>query len=85
MVFTRHPAPGTPSLMGKLRTFWKGLIAGGAAGAGVAALAAFNASVARALRSTERDVLGEIEAYLGPVDVTADEHVHQEQFDFAFI
>jgi ribonuclease G len=44
-----------------------------------------NPEVARALRSTERDVLGEIEAYLGPVDVTADEHVHQEQFDFAFI
>ncbi|MDT7688491.1 MAG: ribonuclease [Acidobacteriota bacterium] len=44
-----------------------------------------NPEVARALRSTERDVLGEIEAYLGPVDITADEHVHQEQFDFAFI
>jgi ribonuclease G len=44
-----------------------------------------NPEVARALRSTERDVLGEIEAYLGPIDLTGDEHVHQEQFDFAFI
>jgi len=44
-----------------------------------------NPEVARALRSTERDVLNEIEAYLGPIDITADEHVHQEQFDFAFI
>jgi hypothetical protein len=30
-------------------------------------------------------VLAEIEAYLGSIDVTSDEHVHQEQFDFAFI
>jgi ribonuclease G len=44
-----------------------------------------NPEVARALRSTERDVLNEIEAYLGPIDLTSDEHVHQEQFDFAFI
>ena len=44
-----------------------------------------NTEVARALRSTERDVLSEIEAYLGTVDITSDEHVHQEQFDFAFI
>jgi len=44
-----------------------------------------NPEVARALRSTERDVLTEIEDYLGPIDVTSDEHVHQEQFDFAFI
>ncbi len=41
--------------------------------------------VARALRSTERDVLNEIEEYLGPVDITSDATVHQEQFDFAFI
>ena len=41
--------------------------------------------VARALQTTERDVLGEIEDYLGSVDLTGDEHVHQEQFDFAFI
>jgi ribonuclease G len=44
-----------------------------------------NPEVASALRTTERDVLGEIEVYLGPVDINADEHVHQEQFDFAFI
>ena len=44
-----------------------------------------NPEVSRALRTTERDVLTEIEAYLGPIDITADEHVHQEQFDFAFI
>jgi ribonuclease G len=41
--------------------------------------------VARALRSTERDVLAEIEDYLGAVDVTANERVHQEQFDFALV
>ena len=41
--------------------------------------------VAKALRSSERQVLEEIEAYLGSVDVTADPHVHQAQFDFAFI
>ncbi|MCA1593174.1 MAG: Rne/Rng family ribonuclease [Acidobacteria bacterium] len=44
-----------------------------------------NPEVARALRTTERDVLAEIEDYLGTVDVTSDEHVHQEQFDFALI
>ncbi|MCA1615451.1 MAG: ribonuclease E/G, partial [Acidobacteria bacterium] len=44
-----------------------------------------NPEVAQALRSTERDVLAEIEEYLGPVDVTSDRNVHQEQFDFAFI
>ncbi|HEY8184899.1 MAG TPA: Rne/Rng family ribonuclease [Pyrinomonadaceae bacterium] len=41
--------------------------------------------VAKALRSSERDVLNEIEEYLGPVDITSDPTVHQEQFDFAFI
>jgi ribonuclease G len=41
--------------------------------------------VARALRSSERDVLNEIEEYLGPVDINSDPIVHQEQFDFAFI
>jgi ribonuclease G len=41
--------------------------------------------VASALRSSEREVLEEIEAYLGAVDVTSDAAVHQEQFDFAFI
>ncbi|MDQ3584819.1 MAG: Rne/Rng family ribonuclease [Acidobacteriota bacterium] len=44
-----------------------------------------NPEVARALRSTERDVLTEIEDYLGAVDITSDENVHQEQFDFAFV
>lgn len=41
--------------------------------------------VAKALRSTERDVLNEIEDYIGPVDITSDPAVHQEQFDFAFV
>ena len=41
--------------------------------------------VAKALRSSERNVLEEIEAYLGAVDVTADQNIHQAQFDFAFV
>jgi ribonuclease G len=41
--------------------------------------------VAKALRSSERDVLNEIEEYLGSVDINSDPMVHQEQFDFAFI
>ena len=41
--------------------------------------------VAKALRSSERDVLNEIEEYLGPVDINSDQMIHQEQFDFAFI
>ncbi len=41
--------------------------------------------VARTLRSTERLVLEEIEEYLGNVDLTADPHIHQAQFDFAFV
>jgi ribonuclease G len=42
--------------------------------------------VAKALRSSERDVLNEIEEYLGPVDInSSDLTVHQEQFDFAFV
>ncbi len=44
-----------------------------------------NPEVAKALRSTEREVLTEIEDYLGSVDLTSDPAVHQEQFDFAFI
>jgi ribonuclease G len=44
-----------------------------------------NPEVARALRTTERDVLAEVEEYLGAVDITSDESVHQEQFDFAFV
>jgi ribonuclease G len=41
--------------------------------------------VAESLRKSERAVLEEIEAYLGNVDITADRHIHQAQFDFAFI
>ncbi|HEX8651686.1 MAG TPA: Rne/Rng family ribonuclease [Pyrinomonadaceae bacterium] len=44
-----------------------------------------NPEVARALRSTERDVLTEIEDYLGAVDIISDDHIHQEQFDFALL
>ena len=44
-----------------------------------------NPEVARALRTTERDVLVEIEDYLGAVDITSDDHIHQEQFDFALL
>ena len=43
-----------------------------------------NPEVARTLRGTERDVLNGIEDYLGPIDITSDPTVHQEQFDFAF-
>jgi ribonuclease G len=43
-----------------------------------------NPEVARALRNQERDVLNEIEDYLGSVDVSSDPTIHQEQFDFAF-
>ena len=42
-----------------------------------------NPDVAKALRSTERDVMVEIEDYLGPIDITSDPTIHQEQFDFA--
>jgi ribonuclease G len=44
-----------------------------------------NSEVARTLRTTERDVLTEIEDYLGAVDITSDPQLHQEQFDFAFV
>ena len=44
-----------------------------------------NPEVAKALRSTEKVVLEEIEEYLGAVDITSDAAAHQEQFDFAFI
>ncbi len=44
-----------------------------------------NPEVARALRGSEKDVLNEIEEYLGPVDINSDPAIHQEQFDFAFI
>jgi ribonuclease G len=44
-----------------------------------------NPEVARTLRGPERDVLNAVEDYLGPVDVTSDATIHQEQFDFAFL
>jgi ribonuclease G len=45
-----------------------------------------NPEVARALRGTERDILGEIEAYLGGVlTIKSDPTVHQEQFDIALV
>jgi ribonuclease G len=44
-----------------------------------------NPEVARTLRGPERDVLTEIEDYLGAVDITSDPQIHQEHFDFAFI
>ncbi len=43
-----------------------------------------NPEVAKALRHTERDMLNEIEAYLGGVvTIKSDPTVHQEQFDIA--
>jgi len=44
-----------------------------------------NPEVAKALRTSERDVLIEIEDYVGPVDISSDPTIHQEQFDFAVI
>ena len=44
-----------------------------------------NPEVAKALRTSERDVLIEIEDYLGPVDISSDPNIHQEQFDFAVV
>lgn len=44
-----------------------------------------NPEVAKALRSSERDVLVEIEDYLGPIDISSDPSIHQEQYDFAFV
>ena len=41
--------------------------------------------VANALRNSEREVLEEIEAYLGNIDIASDKSVHQGQFDFAFV
>jgi ribonuclease G len=43
-----------------------------------------NPEVAKALRSSERDILVEVEAYLGGVvTIKSDPTVHQEQFDIA--
>ena len=44
-----------------------------------------NPDVAKALRSSERDVMVEIEDYLGPIDITSDPTIHQELFDFAVV
>ncbi|HEX7295356.1 MAG TPA: Rne/Rng family ribonuclease, partial [Pyrinomonadaceae bacterium] len=44
-----------------------------------------NPDVAKTLRTSERDVLTEIEDYLGPIDITSDPTIHQEQFDYAFV
>jgi len=44
-----------------------------------------NPEVYRALHGPEKDVLTEIEEYLGAVDVTSDARIHQEQFDFAIV
>lgn len=41
--------------------------------------------VAKTLRSSEREVLDEIEAHLGHIDIASDRSVHQGQFDFAFV
>lgn len=44
-----------------------------------------NPEVAKALRGPEREVLNEIEDYLGSVDINSDPRILQEQFDFAFV
>ncbi len=44
-----------------------------------------NPEVAKALRGNERDVLNEIEDYLGSLDINSDPLIFQEQFDFAFV
>jgi ribonuclease G len=41
--------------------------------------------VAKAFRNGEREVFEEVENYLGSVDIDSDPHVHQGQFDFAFV
>ncbi|HXG64241.1 MAG TPA: Rne/Rng family ribonuclease, partial [Blastocatellia bacterium] len=43
-------------------------------------------TVAEALRTTEREVFEEIEAYFGtPITIEADPNLHQEQYDFAIV
>ncbi|HJZ69494.1 MAG TPA: Rne/Rng family ribonuclease, partial [Blastocatellia bacterium] len=44
-----------------------------------------NPEVARALRTSEREVLNGIEDHLGPIDINSDPSITQEQFDFAFL
>jgi ribonuclease G len=54
-------------------------------GAARQAMLRVNPEVAKALRGVERDVLNEIEDYLGNVDINSDSRIFQEQFDFAFV
>src|SRR5713226_6975004 len=49
------------------------------------AMLRINPEVAKALRGPEREVLNEIEDYLGSVDINSDPRILQEQFDFAFM
>jgi ribonuclease G len=49
------------------------------------AMLRINPEVAKALRGSEREVLSEIEDYLGAVDINSDPRILQEQFDFAFV
>jgi ribonuclease G len=49
------------------------------------AMLRINPEVAKALRGSERDVLNEIEDYLGSLDINSDPLIFQEQFDFAFV
>jgi ribonuclease G len=49
------------------------------------AMLRINPEVAKALRGSEREVLDEIEDYLGTLDINSDPRILQEQFDFAFV
>jgi ribonuclease G len=49
------------------------------------AMLRINPEVAKALRGPEREVLNEIEDYLGTLDINSDPRILQEQFDFAFV
>jgi ribonuclease G len=49
------------------------------------AMLRINPEVAKALRGPEREVLNEIEDYLGILDINSDPRILQEQFDFAFV
>jgi ribonuclease G len=44
-----------------------------------------NPEVAKALRSTEREILNDIEAHLGGISIKSDPTVHQEHFDIALV
>ena len=49
------------------------------------AMLRINPEVAKALRGPEREVLNEVEDYLGTLDINSDPRILQEQFDFAFV